>query len=158
TGPNAANNEVLLGNYHGVNPNLVTILEGIAGAIHPGSQLQYRMGALLDRDNMNPQDWASPNAGVSDATIAVLGISSLLEGEEGESLASTTAGDRLDYSLPANQLEYIKKLREAAGDRPIIAVITGGSPMDLDRKSTPLNSSHVKISYAVFCLKKKTNR
>src|SRR5690606_40526002 len=28
---------------------------------------------------------------------------------------------------------------------------------DADRKSTRLNSSHVKISYAVFCLKKKTS-
>src|SRR2546430_6546602 len=27
---------------------------------------------------------------------------------------------------------------------------------DLDRKSTRLNSSHSQISYAVFCLKKKT--
>src|SRR5436309_6727334 len=27
--------------------------------------------------------------------------------------------------------------------------------LKLDRKSTRLNSSHVKISYAVFCLKKK---
>src|SRR5690606_40095880 len=27
----------------------------------------------------------------------------------------------------------------------------------IDRKSTRLNSSHVKISYAVFCLKKKMN-
>src|SRR5690606_40962139 len=27
----------------------------------------------------------------------------------------------------------------------------------LDRKSTRLNSSHVKISYAVFCVKKKKN-
>src|SRR2546430_3381061 len=27
----------------------------------------------------------------------------------------------------------------------------------LDRKSTRLNSSHSQISYAVFCLKKKTN-
>src|SRR5690606_40621444 len=27
-----------------------------------------------------------------------------------------------------------------------------------DRKSTRLNSSHVKISYAVFCLKKKNSR
>src|SRR3989442_11727335 len=26
----------------------------------------------------------------------------------------------------------------------------------VDRKSTRLNSSHVRISYAVFCLKKKT--
>src|SRR5258708_22379548 len=29
---------------------------------------------------------------------------------------------------------------------------------DLDRKSTRLNSSHQIISYAVFCLKKKTPR
>src|SRR5690606_42017522 len=28
----------------------------------------------------------------------------------------------------------------------------------VDRKSTRLNSSHVKISYAVFCLKKKKNQ
>src|SRR5699024_12301588 len=28
----------------------------------------------------------------------------------------------------------------------------------LDRKSTRLNSSHVSISYAVFCLKKKKSR
>src|SRR5690349_22686699 len=29
--------------------------------------------------------------------------------------------------------------------------------LTLDRKSTRLNSSHVEISYAVFCLKKKKN-
>src|SRR5690554_7587406 len=29
---------------------------------------------------------------------------------------------------------------------------------DQDRKSTRLNSSHVRISYAVFCLKKKKKR
>src|SRR5690606_41291565 len=31
-------------------------------------------------------------------------------------------------------------------------------PISRDRKSTRLNSSHVKISYAVFCLKKKKNK
>src|SRR5699024_11638551 len=31
----------------------------------------------------------------------------------------------------------------------------GASPNAKDRKSTRLNSSHVSISYAVFCLKKK---
>src|SRR5437773_3230745 len=30
-------------------------------------------------------------------------------------------------------------------------------PETLDRKSTRLNSSHITISYAVFCLKKKKN-
>src|SRR5690606_41145859 len=34
---------------------------------------------------------------------------------------------------------------------PVIGIV-------LDRKSTRLNSSHVKISYAVFCLKKKNKR
>src|SRR3712207_7688799 len=34
------------------------------------------------------------------------------------------------------------------------AVLFGRS---IDRKSTRLNSSHANISYAVFCLKKKTN-
>src|SRR3712207_8953100 len=35
---------------------------------------------------------------------------------------------------------------------------TAGTALDLlgDRKSTRLNSSHANISYAVFCLKKKT--
>src|SRR5690606_41661227 len=34
-------------------------------------------------------------------------------------------------------------------------LVVGAAPPDKDRKSTRLNSSHVKISYAVFCLKKK---
>lgn len=131
TGPNATSVEVLFGNYHGVNPRLVTILEGIAGAIEPQSQLQYRQGTLLHQPNVNPQDWASGNATNSDATFAVLGISGVLEGEEGESIASPTFGDRLDYNLPQNQIDYLKKLREAAGDNPVIAIITGGSPMNL---------------------------
>src|SRR5437899_3715038 len=33
--------------------------------------------------------------------------------------------------------------------------IAGGVGLALDRKSTRLNSSHLGISYAVFCLKKK---
>src|SRR5690606_40171988 len=33
-----------------------------------------------------------------------------------------------------------------------------GVDADADRKSTRLNSSHVKISYAVFCLKKKKKK
>src|SRR5690606_40013588 len=36
----------------------------------------------------------------------------------------------------------------------IVPVLVGDP--ELDRKSTRLNSSHVKISYAVFCLKKKS--
>src|SRR5207249_6977679 len=40
---------------------------------------------------------------------------------------------------------------------PVREDVNGGAVQaDLDRKSTRLNSSHVSISYAVFCLKKKT--
>jgi beta-glucosidase len=130
TGPNASDVEVLIGNYYGVNPQMVTVLEGIAGAIESGSQLQYRQGIMLDRDNANPQDWATGNSRNSDATFVVLGISGLLEGEEGESIASPYFGDRLDYNLPKNQIEYLKKLR-ANNDKPIIAIVTGGSPMNM---------------------------
>src|SRR5439155_7946036 len=38
------------------------------------------------------------------------------------------------------------------------AVCPSTTPCTRDRKSTRLNSSHVAISYAVFCLKKKKNR
>src|SRR5690554_7357361 len=34
----------------------------------------------------------------------------------------------------------------------LLAGLRGQRPRDLDRKSTRLNSSHVRISYAVFCL------
>src|SRR5690606_41604383 len=44
----------------------------------------------------------------------------------------------------------VVSVQEPAGDA------VGAVAAHLDRKSTRLNSSHVKISYAVFCLKKKS--
>src|SRR6266704_6040726 len=46
--------------------------------------------------------------------------------------------DRWDCTIPA----YLNELQDV---------------IKADRKSTRLNSSHVSISYAVFCLKKKKN-
>lgn len=131
TGPNAADIQVLLGNYYGVNPDMVTILEGVAGAVQPGSQVQYRQGILLDTANKNPQDWTTRNAKNSDATFVVLGLSGLLEGEEGESIASPFFGDRPDYNLPEHQIEFLRKLKKD-NTNPVITIITGGSPMNLE--------------------------
>src|SRR5258705_9232271 len=39
-----------------------------------------------------------------------------------------------------------------------IRALSGDAHEVSDRKSTRLNSSHLGISYAVFCLKKKTSR
>src|SRR3989442_15701338 len=47
------------------------------------------------------------------------------------------------------------KSRVAADRSRSKALRRGVAPHRTDRKSTRLNSSHVRISYAVFCLKKK---
>src|SRR5690606_41921200 len=46
-------------------------------------------------------------------------------------------------------------MRWCASERANASRRREGRSVDKDRKSTRLNSSHVKISYAVFCLKKK---
>src|SRR5262245_62833435 len=47
---------------------------------------------------------------------------------------------------------------DVSAARALPGVVDGGDPgARQDRKSTRLNSSHLGISYAVFCLKKKTN-
>src|SRR6202043_1606216 len=48
-------------------------------------------------------------------------------------------------------------LVEKLGAARLTCTVTSPSG-SADRKSTRLNSSHVKISYAVFCLKKKQKR
>src|SRR5690606_41098669 len=60
---------------------------------------------------------------------------------------------------PANvlgTLEFAAKARELEALGVKVEILTEKEMRKLrDRKSTRLNSSHVKISYAVFCLKKK---
>lgn len=130
TGPNAVSVDALLGNYNGLNSNLVTMVEGIAAQVKNGSQLQYRPGTLLARENVNPIDWTTEEAKNSDVAIAVLGIHGFIEGEEGESIESPNFGDRLDYNLPKNQVDFLRKMRKD-NTKPIITIITGGSPMNL---------------------------
>lgn len=125
-GPNATNTDVLMGNYHGVSGNMHTILEGIVDKVNPGTQLRYNYAFLQDRENINPIDWSTGDAQEADVIVVVMGLSGLLEGEEGESLVSPTKSDRTDIALPQNQINYLRKLRQA-GDKPIIVVLTGGS-------------------------------
>ena len=130
TGPQANNGTVLLGNYYGMSKKLVNILEGITSRVSAGTTLDYRMGVLEYQENVNTVDWVTGGAREAEATIAVLGISQLMEGEEGESLASPTKGDRIDLNLPANQLDYLKRMKKD-NEKPIIVVLTGGSPITM---------------------------
>src|SRR5437868_9550246 len=49
-----------------------------------------------------------------------------------------------------------EQIAKAATRAPRVGLAQRPRPLG-DRKSTRLNSSHVSTSYAVFCLKKKTN-
>ncbi|MFO7658309.1 MAG: glycoside hydrolase family 3 C-terminal domain-containing protein [Bacteroidales bacterium] len=122
--------QVLYGNYHGLSENAVTIAEGIMSKIGTGTKADFNQGTLLARKNDNPIDWTSNVAATADAVIAVMGISNLIEGEEGASIASPYKGDRINIKLPENQVNYLKSLR-SKGDAPIILVVTGGSPISL---------------------------
>src|SRR5690554_7706420 len=55
------------------------------------------------------------------------------------------------WSSRRQRSHRLPQCAEPAGGVPHPWLQTG------DRKSTRLNSSHVRISYAVFCLKKKNN-
>lgn len=128
-GPNSASIDALLGNYFGVNSNIITFLEGITSAVAPGSQVQYSPGTTLDRKNVNPVDWSTGEAAESNVTIIGMGLTRHIEGEEGESISSPYFGDRLDYNIPENQLDYLRKIKSHG--KPVVAIITGGSPMNL---------------------------
>src|SRR5690242_20988248 len=71
------------------------------------------------------------------------------------------AGDRLAVDLRGRVAQLVALAGGPPGPRPLhvpalrAAVGTCQLQVDEDRKSTRLNSSHMSISYAVFCLKKK---
>src|SRR5690625_3379957 len=61
---------------------------------------------------------------------------------------------------PLLKITDLKKMKEIADKHNLLLIVdnTFATPYWQDRKSTRLNSSHVAISYAVFCLKKKITK
>jgi beta-glucosidase len=129
TGPTATSVEVLLGNYYGFNDQMITLLEGITGRIPEGMGMEYTSGTMLKHPREIKNTWAPGMAQSSDIAIVCAGLSSFLEGEEGESLLSPMNGDRDDICLPQTQVNYIREL--AIHGVKIVLVLTGGSPIAL---------------------------
>src|SRR2546426_9321981 len=91
--------------------------------------------------------------GLLDAAVIVAAV----EERDGEDVIDDW---RRRIELPGS-LRLRSRLREAAlgGEDfrvPLVRRRISGPQLE-DRKSTRLNSSHLVISYAVFCLKKKKN-
>src|SRR5690349_23979290 len=63
---------------------------------------------------------------------------------------------QLERLVDQHRVVLRRQLREIRPHDPVEDV--GAHRVQRDRKSTRLNSSHVEISYAVFCLKKKKTK
>src|SRR5690606_41230399 len=63
-------------------------------------------------------------------------------------------GEGRAVHLDQRLLPALREIMQPRRDQ-LLARAALADHQDRDRKSTRLNSSHVKISYAVFCLKKK---
>ncbi len=131
TGPNAADIQLLLGNfYRGVSGDLRTILEGIVSAAPEGTTVTHMQGCLLAHENIYPSHWAIDLSDGSNAIIAVMGYTPLMEGEQGECIAAPDGGDKNNISISKHQIEFLRALSKKP--MPLITIVTGGSPIELE--------------------------
>ncbi|MBO9200692.1 MULTISPECIES: glycoside hydrolase family 3 N-terminal domain-containing protein [Niastella] len=126
-GSNSASMDALLGNYHGVSNRAVSFVEGITNAVDAGTRVEYDQGSDYSDTTHFGGIWAAGNA---DITVAVIGLTPVYEGEEGDAFLAAKGGDKPDMNLPAAHIAFMKALRKA-NKKPIIAVITAGSAVDI---------------------------
>ncbi len=127
-GTNAASLDAMVGSYHGVSSKMVDFVEGITSAVSKDTRVEYDLGSNYSDTTRFGGIWA---AGNSDVTVAVIGLSPVLEGEAGDAFLSTTGGDKANLNLPAGNIAFMKALRKGNPTKPIIAVITAGSDVDV---------------------------
>ena len=126
-GPNAASLDALLGSYHGVSNKAVNFVEGITNAVDAGTRIEYDMGCDYKDTTRFGGIWAAGNANI---TIAVIGLTPVYEGEEGDAFLAEGGADRKNLSLPAAHIAYLKALRKGT-KTPIVVVINAGSAVDV---------------------------
>src|SRR5690349_23663093 len=74
-----------------------------------------------------------------------------------EPIDAPVAGQQVAEPAAGTDPEHEAMLADSVG-LALLVVLDTLPPAERDRKSTRLNSSHVEISYAVFCLKKKKEK
>ena len=112
SGPLAINAVALYGNYNGYSAKASCVINGFVETAGPG---------IIVRDR---HEWWPSDDSRNDAWIVCVGITADVEGEGAK-------GDRTTYSLGEEQLAEVRKIVDVKGDGKIIAVVFGGSPVDL---------------------------
>jgi beta-glucosidase len=127
-GPNADDVKVLLGNYNGTPSKAVTPLDGIRERAGPQVALYYAKGSGIINGSVEQTMEAAEAVRKADLVVACVGISQLLEGEEGERMSEgITQGDRPDLDLPQAQRDLLKAV-QAIG-KPLVVVLINGSAL-----------------------------
>jgi beta-glucosidase len=106
--------------------NMVSFAEGITEAAGPAVAVQYDQGSDYSDTTHFGGIWA---AGESDISIAVIGLTPVLEGEEGDAFLAANGGDRLSLGIPAAHIKLLKELQKK--HKPVIVVVTAGSAIDI---------------------------
>jgi beta-glucosidase len=135
-GPNADNDNVILGNYNGVPSRLVTALQGIKAKVGPATEVFYSKAIDYVDNSTHLKDIANV---VKDADVIVYvgGISPRLEGEEMRVTKEGFAGgDRTSIMLPKVQTALMKELK--ATGKPVVFVMMAGSAV-----ATPWESENI---------------
>ena len=130
TGPTATSMEALLGNYCGLNNQMVTLLEGTHRARsrrHAAGIPPWRAAQASARSQRNLGTGTRPSPRMSPLSASVPPRSS--KARKVTALLTPLNGDRESISLPASQVNYIKEL--AIHGVKIVLVVTGGSPIAL---------------------------
>ena len=137
-GPNAHSEIALLGNYFGTPSRSYTILEGIQERLGDDVRVHYSIGSGLFQDHaaepLAKADERESEAVIaaehSDVVVAVLGLDSTIEGEEGDAGNSQGAGDKPNLSLPGRQRQLLERL--LAVGKPVVVLLASGSSLQLD--------------------------
>ena len=130
-GPNADEVEVLLGNYNGTPSSAVTPRQGLAAKLGPKVEVCYAKGSGVIQGSVVDTMEAAEAAREADVVIACVGISQLLEGEEGQRMSEgISQGDRSDLDLPSVQRELLQAIH--AVGKPLIVVLINGSALSVN--------------------------
>ena len=130
-GPNADDPVVLLSNYNGTPSSSVTPLQGIINKVGKTASIAYARGCGIRNKDTGGFDEAVAIAEQADVVIAVMGISQLVEGEEGQEEGvedgMRSTGDREDIKLPGVQDALLKAVY--ATGKPLVVVLVNGSAL-----------------------------
>jgi beta-glucosidase len=133
-GPNADDAVVLLGNYNGFPSRSVTPLQGIKTKVGAGTEVVYAPGCGIRSGDTSGFDEALAAAQGADVIVAVMGLSQLIEGEEGQQEGveggERSTGDRVELDLPGVQEELLKALHTTG--KPLVLVLMNGSAVAIN--------------------------